>query len=119
MYSINDTNIIKSAILYGQNNTGKTAFILSVKSIKEALLNESIHLKSNIFNESDICELGISFIYDNKNYNYEFKYDASKLEILYEKMAETHFDISGKEVESIILEKDTINKVYNVIQILN
>lgn len=112
VYSINDTNIIKSAILYGPNNTGKTAFILSVKAIKEALLNESIHLKSNIFNESDICELGISFIYDNKNYNYEFKYDASRLEILYEKMAETHLDISGKEVESIIFEKDTINKVY-------
>ena len=27
-------------------------------------------------------------------------------------MAETHFDISGKEVESIIFEKDIINKVY-------
>ena len=112
VYSINDTNIIKSAIIYGPNNTGKTAFISSIKAIKEALLNESIHLKSNIFNESNICELGISFIYNGKNYNYEFKYDDYNYEFIYEKMSEIHYDQGGKEIENIIFEKDTINKYY-------
>jgi hypothetical protein len=110
--SINDINIIKTAIIYGPNNTGKTAFISSVKAIKEALLNENIHLKSNIFNESNICELGISFMYEGKQYNYEFKYDDLTSEFIYEKMEEIEYDQGGKEIENIIFEKDTINKYY-------
>lgn len=112
VYSVNDINIIKSAIIYGPNNTGKTAFISSVKAMKEALLNENIHLKSNIFNESNICELGLSFIYEDKNYNYEFKYNDFSHEFIYEKMSEVIYEQSGKENEDIIFEKDTINKVY-------
>ena len=112
VYSVNDINIIKSAIIYGPNNTGKTAFISSVKAIKETLLNENIHLKSNIFNESNICELGLSFIYEDKNYNYEFKYNDFSHEFIYEKMSEVIYEQSGKESEDIIFEKDTINKVY-------
>lgn len=112
VYSVNDINIIKSAIIYGPNNTGKTAFISSVKAMKEALLNENIHLKSNIFNESNICELGLSFIYEDKNYNYEFKYNDFSHEFIYEKMSEVIYEQSGKESEDIIFEKDTINKVY-------
>lgn len=112
VYSVNDINIIKSAIIYGPNNTGKTAFISSVKAIKETLLNENIHLKSNIFNKSNICELGLSFIYEDKNYNYEFKYNDFSHEFIYEKMSEVIYEQSGKETEDIIFEKDTINKAY-------
>ena len=112
VYEVNNINIVKSAIIYGPNNTGKTAFISSVKAIKETLLNENIHLKSNIFNESNICELGISFIYAEKQYNYEFKYDDYNHEFIYEKMGEIYYDQSGKEVEKIIFEKDTVNKSY-------
>ena len=112
VYSINDINIIKSAIIYGPNNTGKTAFISSVKAIKEALLNENIHLKSNIFNDSNICELGISFMYEEKNYNYEFKYNDASFEFIYEKMSEIIYEQSGKESENIIFEKNTIDKIY-------
>ena len=112
VYTINNINIIKSAIIYGPNNTGKTAFISSVKAIKETLLNENIHLKSNIFNESNICELGISFLYKEKNYNYEFKYDDVSREFIYEKMSQIIYEQSGKERENIIFEKNTIDKVY-------
>lgn len=112
VYSINNINIIKSAIIYGPNNTGKTAFISSVKAIKETLLNENIHLKSNIFNESNICELGISFMYEGKNYNYEFKYDDVSHEFIYEKMSQITYEQSGKESENIIFEKNTIDKIY-------
>lgn len=112
VYSINDINIIKSAIIYGPNNTGKTALISSVKAIKETLLNENIHLKSNIFNKSNICELGISFIYKDKNYFYEFKYNDLTHEFIYEKMSEIIYEQSGKENENIIFEKNTIDKIF-------
>lgn len=112
VYSINDINIIKSAIIYGPNNTGKTALISSVEAIKETLLNENIHLKSNIFNKSNICELGISFIYKDKNYFYEFKYNDLTHEFIYEKMSEIIYEQSGKENENIIFEKNTIDKIF-------
>lgn len=110
--TINNLNIMKTAIIYGPNNTGKTAFISCVKAIKETLLNENIHLKSNIFNESNICELGISFVYNEKQYNYEFKYDDYNQEFIYEKMCKIYYDQAGKELEKVIFEKDTINKNY-------
>ena len=112
IYNNNNMNIIKSAIIYGPNNTGKTAFISSVRAIKETLLNETIHLKSNIFNESSVCELGVAFLYKEKNYNYEFKYDDTKHEFIYEKMSELIYEQNGRETEDIIFEKNKINKIY-------
>ena len=112
VYSASNVNIIKSAIIYGPNNTGKTAFISSIRAIKNTLLNENIHLRSNIFNESNICELGISFIYNEKTYSYEFKYDDASHEFIYEKMSEINYEPSGKESEDVIFEKNTMDKTY-------
>lgn len=111
--NINDMDIIKSAIIYGPNNTGKTALIECAKAIKEALLNENMHLKSNIFNDSNICELGIAFMYGGKQYSYEFNYDDVNLEFVYEKMEEIKYDKAGKEISNIIFEKDTMSQKYN------
>ena len=54
----------------------------------------------------------MTFIYEGKNYNYEFKYDDYSHEFVYEKMAEIIYEQSGKETENIIFEKDTVNKIY-------
>ncbi|MCL2859353.1 MAG: ATP-binding protein [Oscillospiraceae bacterium] len=109
-----NTHILKSAVIYGPNNTGKTAFISCVKAIRETLLNKKINLKSNIFNKSNICELGISFIgLHSKHYSYEFKYDDAKKEYIYEKMNEIITDKYGNEKESLIFLKDTVNKKYD------
>lgn len=110
--NMNDMSVIKTAIIYGPNNTGKTALISCVKAIKEALLNKNIHLKSNIFNSSNVCELGIAFMYNEKQYNYEVKYDDVKYEFVYEKMEEIKYDKSGKEYTEVIFEKDAINQRY-------
>ena len=42
---INDNlNILKSTVIYGPNNTGKTTFINCIKAVKNTLLNKEIHL---------------------------------------------------------------------------
>ena len=82
--NINDNlNILKSAVVYGPNNTGKTTLINCMKAIKETLLNKKIHLDSNIFIDSSICEEEISFIYGEKEYLYEYKFDAKKRMYIY------------------------------------
>ena len=67
--SITDNlNILKSSVIYGPNNTGKTTLINCIKAIKGTLLNKEIHLNSNIFTNNNVCEEAISFIYDKKEY---------------------------------------------------
>ena len=86
---INDNlNILKSTVIYGPNNTGKTTFINCIKAVKNTLLNKEIHLDSNIFTENNICEESISFIYEEKEYLYEYKFDDEKMLYVYEKMSE-------------------------------
>lgn len=105
-------NILKSAVIYGPNNTGKTTFINCIKAIKDTLLNKEIHLESNIFTDNKICEEAMTFIYDKKEYSYEFKFDDEKKLYIYEKMSEILKDQYNNEKEELIFLKDTINEKY-------
>ena len=111
--NINDNlNILKSSVIYGPNNTGKTTFINCIKAIKSALLNKGIYLESNIFTDDDICEAIISFMYEKREYLYEFKLDAKKNIYVYERMCEIIKDKYNNEKEELIFLKDTINEKY-------
>ena len=111
--NINDNlNILKSSAIYGPNNTGKTTLINCIKAIKGTLLNKEIHLDSNIFTNNNVCEEAISFIYDKKEYYYEYKYDDKKMMYIYEKMCEIVKDQYNNEKEELMFLKDTINEKY-------
>lgn len=105
-------NVLKSAVIYGPNNTGKTTLINSIKAIKRTLENKDIRLDSNIFVDSPICDAGMSFVYEAKEYSYEFKYDCKEHLYLYEKMTEILRDQHGNETEKFIFIKDTIANHY-------
>lgn len=108
----NNFNILKTAGIYGPNNAGKTCLVKCIRSIKEALLNQDISLMSNIFQESPICELGISFLLDGREFSYDFWYDAEKQEYPYEKFMEIQKDKYGNEKQQVWLLKDNINSEY-------
>lgn len=109
---INQTDILKTAVIFGPNNTGKTTLINCIESIKNTLLNQKMTIDSNMFNKSNICELGLSFVYDEKEYNFEYKYNDIKKEYIYEKLTETIKDVHNNEKEEIIYLKDNINSKY-------
>ena len=108
----NNFNILKTAGVYGPNNVGKTCLVKCIRSIKEALLNQDISLMSNIFQESSICELGISFLLKGREFSYDFWYDAEKQEYPYEKFMEIQKDKYGNEKQQVWLLKDSINSEY-------
>lgn len=108
----NNFNILKTAGVYGPNNTGKTCLVKCIRSIKEALLNQDISLMANIFQESPICELGISFLVDGREFSYDFWYDSEKQEYPYEKFMEIQKDKYGNEKQQIWLLKDSIHSEY-------
>lgn len=111
--NINDNlNILKSAVIYGPNNTGKTTLINCIKALKRTLLNKEIYLQSNMFTDSDICEAKISFIYEEKEYAYEYKYNAKEHSYIYEKMYEIIKDKYNNEKEELEFLRDTINEKF-------
>ena len=58
----NNFNVLKTAGIYGPNNTGKTCLIKCIKAIKNVLLNKDKEMMPNIFTNNTICELGVTFL---------------------------------------------------------
>lgn len=105
-------NILKTAGIYGPNNAGKTCLVKCIRSMKKALLNQDTGLMANIFQDSPICELGISFLAEGREFSYDFWYDAEKQEYPYEKFMEIQKDKYGNEKQQVWLLKDSIHSEY-------
>lgn len=112
VYRQNNFNILKTAGIYGPNNAGKTCLVKCIRGIKNALLNEEMGIMPNIFQDSAICELGISFLVEGREFSYDFWYDAKKKEYPYEKFMEISKDQYGNEKETVWLLKDSIHSKY-------
>lgn len=112
-------NVMKSVAIYGPNNTGKTSFINCIRAIKRTLQNKEIRLDANIFTNNPICNEAISFVYEDKEYYYEYKFDCRTHSYIYEKMAEILRDQHKNESEDIIFIKDTLNEHYECPSDLN
>ena len=109
VHTENNFNILKTVGIYGPNNAGKTCLIKCIRSAKNILLNQKPHIMPNIFQESTICQLGITFLEESREFSYDFWYDNKKKEYPYEKFTEITKDQYGNERENIWLLKDTIN----------
>lgn len=109
VHTENNFNILKTVGIYGPNNTGKTCLVKCIRSAKNILLNQKPHIMSNIFQESTICQLGITFLEEGREFSYDFWYNDKNEEYPYEKFAEITKDKYGNEKENIWLLKDITN----------
>ena len=111
----NNFNILKTAGIYGPNNAGKTCLVKCFNAIKKILLNKKPNLIPNLFSKNSICELGVTFLAEGREFSYDLHYDVQKEEFLYEKFSEIQKDQYGNEKEIFWLEKDTVNQKYSCI----
>lgn len=111
----NNFNILKTAGIYGPNNAGKTCLVKCFNAIKKIMLNKKPNLMPNLFTKNSICELGITFLAEGREFSYDLHYDAQNEEFLYEKFLEIQKDQYGNEKEILWLEKDTVNQRYSCI----
>lgn len=109
VHTENNFNILKTVGIYGPNNAGKTCLVKCIRSAKNILLNQKPRIMPNIFQESTICQLGITFLEEGREFSYDFWYDDKKEEYPYEKFAEITRDQYGNEKETVLLLKDIIN----------
>ena len=109
VHTENNFNILKTVGIYGPNNAGKTCLVKCIRSAKNILLNQKPRIMPNIFQESTICQLGITFLEEGREFSYDFWYDDKREEYPYEKFAEITKDQYGNEKETVWLLKDIIN----------
>ena len=108
----NNFNVLKTVGIYGPNNAGKTCLIKCIRVIKNVLLNKKNGVMPNIFADSPICELGVTFLSSGRKFSYDFKYDEEKEEYIYEFFSEILKDQYGNEKEVCWLKKDSVSEVY-------
>ncbi|GFI27066.1 hypothetical protein IMSAGC012_02190 [Lachnospiraceae bacterium] len=112
VHSENNFNILKAVGIYGPNNAGKTCLVKCIRSAKNILLNQKPKIMPNIFQDSTICQLGITFLEEGREFSYDFWYDDQKNEYPYEKFVEISKDQYGNEKENIWLLKDVVSGNY-------
>ena len=115
VHTENKFHVLKTAGIYGPNNAGKTCLIKCIRAIKNVFLNKKSGLMSNIFTDSDVCELGITFLASGRKFAYDFKYHVQKEEYLYESFYEILKDQYNNEKSVCWLKKDSISEVYECI----
>lgn len=111
----NNFNILKVAGIYGPNNAGKTCLVRCIRAIRNVLLDQESGAVPNMFTEDSVYSLGVTFLFDGRKFCYDFKYDFSKKEYLYEKFSEIFKDQYGNEKEEIWLIKDKEKQEYRCV----
>ena len=108
----NNFNVLKTAGVYGPNNVGKTCLVKCIRAIKSVLLDKESGLLRNIFSNDEVCQLGVTFLYQGRKFSYDFWYNAKTGEYVYESFVEILKDQYGNEKEVLWLKRDTINEEY-------
>ena len=112
---IGNFNVLKTAGIYGSNNAGKTNVIRCILAIWSVLMNRGCTASNNIFSGNPIVELGITFIFEGREFEYNFKFDTSKQEYVYEYFCEIFKDSHSNERREPWLLKDAINNVFEAV----
>ena len=82
-------NVLKSLVVFGPNNVGKTCMVQCIKDIKNVLDNvRPLNIMPNLFTKNTVSELGITFLSNGRVFSYDFKYDVRSKEFIYECFAE-------------------------------
>lgn len=105
-------NIVKTAALYGANNTGKTCFMDAIRCYKSVILNKSKNLNSNLFTDSSVLELGATFLWEEKRYSYIFRYDEKAEQFLEEEFLNVEIDKYGNETKISYFYRNTEKSIF-------
>lgn len=103
-------NVVKSAAIYGPNNTGKTCFLNAIRTYKAVLLNKSHNFRSNLFTSSFVSKLGAVFLWNEKRYMYSFKYNSKIKTFIEEEFTKIVVDQYGNETKIVYFYRNTETK---------
>ncbi len=105
-------HVVKSAIVIGPNNSGKTNLVKILATMQGIILNTKAILEKNLFSSDTTCSLAVTFSADGLEYLYAIKYNTSSFEYVYERFAEVQRDKYGNRKEKVWLLRDCIASKY-------
>lgn len=103
---------LKTAVLFGPNNTGKTNFVRAIAMMKSVMLNQKAAIVPNLFSDNDTVEASISFLEGAGEYVFEIRYDAAHEEYVYERFQEVQRDKNKNVKYKTLLLRDILNKEF-------
>ncbi|MCD8205698.1 MAG: ATP-binding protein [Clostridia bacterium] len=113
---------LKSACLYGGNNSGKTCLVSAINCLKGIILNAGIRIEQNFFHdENKVTHLGVSFLMNGRAFSYDIKYDLSLISanrsrgLIYECLKELTSIEDGEERGDTIFIRDVENNKYKFV----
>ena len=110
--SVGKLKVLKTAILFGPNNSGKTNFVHIIFMIKSLMSGHNPNIKGNLFSGDPIVRLSVSFTDEKKEYLFEIMYDTNKEEYIYERFAQiTHDKYNNIKYTNMLL-RDIKNKIF-------
>lgn len=107
-----NSNVVKTAMIIGPNNAGKTNLCRCIAGIKGILLNQGIGLGKNLFSPNAITEFEIVFIEKENEYSFTVKIDLSRSEFLYENLTQILYDKYKNKKETVMYIRDNISFEY-------
>lgn len=110
--SLDGINALKTAVLIGPNNSGKTSFVRIISTLKRIMLGKEAALVGNLFSNNSVVEIAVAFLENNSENLFEIKYDYLKREYLYERFARIERDKYKNVKTTDLLLRDSVNKEY-------
>lgn len=101
--------VLKSAGIYGANNTGKTSLLKGIMAFKAIIQNKEKYIFYNIFNQTQKVDFDVDFIFNNKMYNFTFSFDMKQNKYVYEEFSEYY----KPNTKRVVYKRDYEKKIFS------
>ena len=105
-------NVLKSACIFGSNNSGKTNLIRVLRALWGIILSRTSTISPNLFSQSPIIEISCVFIQNGNEWSFSFKLDTSRMEFVSEKFSKITYDKYQNASEDVYFERDFEKKYF-------
>lgn len=95
-----NVNVLKTAFIYGPNNTGKTCLVLALRNLRALMLNEPHEDLTNSFIGDNIISFTVEYIQNGSFYRYSVEYNNKENKYLYEELCALKVQESNHSVVS-------------------
>lgn len=105
-------SVLKSACIYGSNNSGKTCLVRIIRALWSVILSQPGDVTPNLFSNNSVVSISCVFIQDEKEWEYSFSLDAKTMEFIFERFARIDYDQYRNPKEIVYFERDFINQKF-------
>lgn len=105
-------SVLKSACIYGSNNSGKTCLVRIIRALWSVILSQPGDVTPNLFSNNSVVLISCVFIQDEKEWEYSFSLDTKTMEFIFERFTRIDYDQYRNSKEIVYFERDFINQKF-------